>query len=375
MKYKLISLTLCCILFLTSCWDQRLLKESKIVYSSGYDLEKDNDILVTTVIRTNAQSSSDPTQAKSTNVILNSKGKTLSDNRLKLHRMIPGNYATNKLRVLVLGNTLAKQDIYPIFDIVYRDPRSSLGAKVVVAKGRADEILDLKMVEETLIGEDILNLITTAEQQTIVPEENVQSICTLIFDPGDDVVLPLIQKNEEKVVSIAGLALFNGHKYTGYNLLDEEPTLLLLLKNQLKKYARFTLEVNPNKKDIRERYISIQVKKNKPKMKISVSKKNKITINMNLKLEVEALEYPKDKLYSTKEVKKLNKELSKQLTIKTEKVIKKLQKSNCDALGIGRQLISFHPKVWKKIDWNKEYPNILIKPNVDVKIVGTGILE
>ncbi|WP_142289592.1 Ger(x)C family spore germination protein [Gottfriedia luciferensis] len=375
MKYKLISLTLCCMLFLTSCWDQRLLKESKIVYSSGYDLEKDDDILVTTVIRTNALASTDPTQAKTTNFILNSKGKTLSDNRLKLHRMIPGDYATNKLRVLVLGNTLAKQDIYPIFDIVYRDPRSSLGAKVVVAMGRADEILNLKMVEETLIGEDILKLITTAEQQTIVPEENVQSICTLIFDPGNDVVLPLIQKNEEKVVSIAGLALFNGQIYTGYNLLDEEPTLLLLLKNQLKKYARFTLEVNPKKKDIRERYISIQVKKNKPKMKISVSKKNKITINMNLKLEVEALEYPKDKLYSTKEVKKLNKELSKQLTIKTEKVIKTLQKSNCDALGIGRQLISFHPNVWKKIHWNKEYPNISIKPNVDVKIVGTGILE
>ncbi|PEJ53307.1 hypothetical protein CN692_21410 [Bacillus sp. AFS002410] len=375
MKYKLVVISLLCILPLTSCWDQRLLKESKLVYSMGYDLEEDDNILVTSVIKTNSQGSSDPSQVKTTNVIVDATGKTTSDSRLKVTRKVSGDYATNKTRVLLLGNDLAKQDIYPIFDVVYRDPRSSLGAKVIVAMGRAEEILKLNKVEESLVSEELLDLITTAESHTIVPIENVQTICTIMFDPGEDIVLPLIEKVDQNLIDISGLALFNGQKYTGYNLLDDEPTLLLLFKNQLKKYARFNLEVNPKEKDIRERYISIQVKKNQPKMNIEVSKENKITVKLNLKLEVNTLEYAHDELDSKKEINKLNKELSKQLTKKAEKVIKTLQESNCDVLGIGRQLISFHPEVWKKLDWNKDYAKITIKPKVEVSIVGTGILK
>ncbi|QKE72189.1 Ger(x)C family spore germination protein [Arthrobacter citreus] len=353
----------------------KALKESKLVYSAGYDLAEDNNVRVTAVIKADIQGGSDPSQVKSTNIIVNANGKTPGDARLKVTRKVAGDYATNKTRVLILGNELAKQDIYPIFDIVYRDPRSSLGAKVIVAKGQAEEILKLNKVEATLVSEEILDLITTAESHSIVPIENVQTICTIMFDPGEDIVLPLIEKVDKKLIDISGLALFNNHKYTGYNLLDDEPTLLLLFKNQMKKFARFNLEVSPKEKDIRERYISIQVKKNNPDMKIEVSKENKITVKLNLKLEVDTLEYAHDELDSKKEIDKLNKELSKQLTKKAEKVFKTVQESNCDALGIGRQLISFHPDVWKKMDWNKEYAKITIKPKVEVKIVGTGILK
>ena len=82
------------------------------------------------------------------------------------------------------------------------------------------------------------------------------------------------------------------------------------------KFARFNVEVGPKEKDVRERYITIEVRKNDPKMKIKVSKENKITVNLNLKLEVDALEYAHDELDSKKEIEKLNKALSKQLTKK-----------------------------------------------------------
>jgi Ger(x)C family germination protein len=375
MKYKIVLISLICLLPLTSCWDQRLLKESRLVYSAGYDLAADNNIKVTAVIKTNSQGGSDPSQVRTTNVFVTATGKTSGDARLKVTRKVSGDYATNKTRVLLLGDELAKQDIYPIFDIVYRDPRSSLGAKVIIAKGRAEEILKLNKVEATLVSEEVLDLITTAESHTIVPIENVQTICTIMFDPGEDIVLPLIEKIDDKLIDISGLALFNDQKYTGYNLLDDEPTMLLLFKNQMDKFARFNVEVSPKEKDIRERYISIEVRKNDPKMKIEISKENKITVNLNLKLEVDTLEYAHDELDSKKEIEMLNKALSKQLTKKAEKVIQTLQESNCDALGIGRQLISFHPDVWKKLDWNKAYRKITIKPKVEVKIVGSGILK
>ncbi|PGL71123.1 Ger(x)C family spore germination protein [Bacillus sp. AFS055030] len=375
MKYKLVLISLICILPLTSCWDQRLLKESRLVYSAGYDLIEDNNMLVTAVIKTNSQGGSDPTQVKTTNVIITSTGKTSSDARLKVTRKVAGDFTTNKTRVLLIGDELSKKDIYPIFDIVYRDPRSSLGAKVIITKGRAEDILKLSKVEESLVSEEILDLVMNAESHTNVPIENVQTICTIMFDPGEDIFLPLIEKDNDNLIDISGVALFNGQKYTGYNLLGDDPTMLLLFKDEMEKYARFNVKVSPKEKDIREQFITIQVKKNKPEMQINVSKENKITVNLNLKLDVDTLEYAHNELTSKKEIDKLNKILSKQLTKKAEKIFKTIQESNCDALGIGRELISFHPEVWKKLDWNKDYAKITIKPKVEVKIVGTGILK
>jgi len=375
MKYKICFLTFSCLLFLSSCWDQRLLKEAKVVYGFGGDLEKDGNMLLTAVIRTNSQSSKGTRQPESTNVIVQAVAPTLSDSRTKISRKISGDYAVSKTRLLLFSNEMAKEDIYPVLDIIYRDPRSSLGAKVVVSKGRSDEILKLKMIEETLISEEILKIITTAETYTIVPNENVQSICPTIFDPGEDIALPLVEKTKDNMIDVTGVALFNGRKYTGYNITEEDPTLLLLLKDQMKKFAKFTLNVNPKEKDMRNKFVSIDVKKSKIKKELKISKNNDITLDIKLNLKVETLEYPKDELSKKKVINRLNEEISKQLTAKARKIIQTLQEANCDFFGIGRDLIAFHPKVWKQIDWMKTYPKIKINPVVKVEVVGTGIIE
>ncbi|MGA9288711.1 MAG: hypothetical protein WBV93_10240, partial [Anaerobacillus sp.] len=42
---------LCSTVFLTSCWDQELLKESKLVYGAGFDYDSNNSIRTTFVVR------------------------------------------------------------------------------------------------------------------------------------------------------------------------------------------------------------------------------------------------------------------------------------------------------------------------------------
>ena len=75
------------------------------------------------------------------------------------------------------------------------------------------------------------------------------------------------------------------------------------------------------------------------------------------------------------ERKKLNKELSKQLTKEAKKITKKLQKANCDAFGIGRNLIAYHQDLWKKKNWHKDYEKVKFKPEVEVKILYSGVLK
>jgi spore germination protein KC len=364
-----------CTLFLTGCWDQQLLKDVRLVYGSSFDLDDDGGVQTTSIIRSLRQTSRGTSQVEAANVILSAKGSTVRETRGKLDKELAGEYGPNKTRVFVFGESLAKTDIYPILDELYRDPRSSLGAKPIIAKGRGEEILKLNKIEEILISEYLLELITSAEKNTMVSRETVQSICPVMFDPGQDFFLPIVKETDEGVVKIEGVGLFNGRKYTGIDLKDEDSTTLLLLKDQKSKFAKFTVEINPEAEYKSERYISIEVADMEHSMNIEMSNDTGVAADIHLDLKVKVTEYPKDHLTDPKEVKKLKNKLSRYFTEKTTDVIQTLQTANCDALGIGRELIAFHPKTWKQLNWKEKYPSIKITPNVNVEIVGKGIIN
>jgi hypothetical protein len=91
---------------------------------------------------------------------------------------------------------------------------------------------------------------------------------------------------------------------------------------------------------------------------------------LHLKINVE--EYPKGDV--PKDIERLNKVLSKEFTEEAKKVITKLQDANCDAFGIGRRLIAFHPKTWETLDKKNYFKNVKFKTNVKVEIIKQGIV-
>ncbi|MBP1931857.1 Ger(x)C family spore germination protein [Ammoniphilus resinae] len=362
-------------LILTGCWDQQLLKDSRLVYGSSFDVTKEGEIETTSAIRVIQLGSKGGGQPVAVNEIISGTGNTLRESRLEIDRILSGEYSPNKTRVFVLGEELAKKDIYPIFDILYRDPRSSLGSKVVVVKGKGSEIIKMNQIGQTLISEDIVELVKDAEKYTLVPNETVQSICTLMFDPGKDFYLPYIEKTGEKSIKVMGVALFNEQQYTGKTLSVKDSPMLLLLHDRKAKLTRLTLMVNPEEENRIKKYITIDIAGNKRDLKVSVDNKNKIHVNIDLHLKVNILEYAKNELSQPKEIEKLTKKLAEILTSKSTYVIDQLQDANCDALGIGRELMAYYPESIKGENWEKMYPMIDFQTNVYVDIIGTGIIK
>ncbi|MFS0775036.1 hypothetical protein ABC255_03200 [Neobacillus sp. 3P2-tot-E-2] len=60
-------------------------------------------------------------------------------------------------------------------------------------------------------------------------------------------VLPYLERVESDKVQVAGVALFNGDKYTGKTLSKEKSGLLLSLMNQLDKTNRMALVLGSKK--------------------------------------------------------------------------------------------------------------------------------
>lgn len=357
------------LLILPGCWDRDPLKDAKLVYGYAYDVTPEGK-LVSTISFREAVPGPNP-QPKTEN--WPSMGDTPRQNRDHLDTQISGNFRSYKQRVSLFGEELAKQDLYPQLDVIFRDPKNPVDNQIAVVKGKATEVLQLKKVGETMIAEYLEKLITSNENLTKIPRVTPQTIWPLILDPGQDFALPYLGKVDNKV-RVLGIAMFHGHRFTG-PLIGSDATLYLLLKGEKGETTRFTEMVNPERKPHVEKYISIDVKSVDNKMDVKVKPDRQVDVDLDLRLNVAIVEYAPDRLFSNRERAQLEKKLSKALTKQAHKVVKQMQQARFDGFGVGRQLMAHHPDVWKKIDWQTAYRKVRFHPSVQVQVVGNGIIE
>ncbi|MBS4189906.1 Ger(x)C family spore germination protein [Bacillus sp. FJAT-49705] len=358
-------------LLLTGCWDQDLLKDARLIYGGGFDLEPNGKILSTFVIRDVPVSE----QQSPKNELIYTVGNTPREARHKADNQISRNIRTYRNRILIIGEELAKQDVHQLLDVFYRDPKSPFNARIGVAEGKAKDILSLKKVGNVLIAEEIDELINSKEKTTTVPKVTIETIFPVMMDPGEDFVLPYIMKKGKRV-DVSNSAMFHKYQFTG-TLNPDESTMYLLLKDEKGKMATLTKKISIEKDQKKVyNFMTFNVEKSKRRMKVLIQPDDQITVRLDLKLKVSVLEFPKDLLDDKKRVARLNQILSKEMTDLANKTLKKMQKARCDGLGIGRQLIAFHPDTWKKQkeDWGSNYQKVHFVPKIQVEIIKKGII-
>lgn len=375
MKIKRLFMISICLLLTTGCWDQNLMKDATLIQTITFDQTDEGEFLlgfaIPNIYRNSMDSGQETEAINSEN--LSTVANTPREGRMKLNTEIPGNLDSSKNKLVLFGEQFAKGDIYPSLDVIWRDPRSSLSAKLAVVKGKAFDTLSIQPRVESNISQNILYLIRSTETNTIIPEESIQTLASEILDPGEDIVLPLLKISRNgTTIDVAGVALFDDRKLSG-TLSQEESTLFLLLNNKQSKYARFTQNVNGNKELKMNNFISLNVDDIKRKLHVSVNDRGEVFVNLNLHLKVIVEEYPIGNVPN--KVDQLNNKLSNTFTNNAEEVIKKLQEANCDAFGIGRRLIAFHHDTWKEKDKTNYFKDVKFKSKVDVEIIQHGIVK
>lgn len=355
---------------LSGCWDQQLLKDTRIVDTSSLDLDPEGKLEATSSI---VEVSGSQSGNKNLNEIQSGKGNTTRQLRDILDRKISGIYSASKLRVTLMGEALARQGIYPYLDVYYRDPRSALNARIAIVEGTAHDILTSKKSGTKLIGEHFNKLISSSERRTIVPAVNLQLICPPLLDEGDDFALPYISK-DTTTPSIYGIALFSGDKMTG-TLKSEDSMLYLLMADKLAKTASVTLKINEEGSRNPEKYIAIDIQNLKRKLKVNVQNNRNIKVMLDLKLKIAVIEYAKDHLNDKQNLVQLDKKLSEELTRRAQVITQKMLQAKHDGFGIGRRVMAYYPNTWKRLHWVEDYPKVEFVPKVTVRIVKHGIMN
>jgi Ger(x)C family germination protein len=345
--------------------------------ASSSDLSSDGKLLYAASFPRSTQGGNGGAQQQQQVVeIVSATANTIREAQMKIDSRISGTFDSSKLRVLLIGEALAKQDIYSFLDVLYRNPKTALSARPAVVEGMAIDLINLKLIGGEEISKYLLNSLQSLQDLTIVGDENIESLCSKMLDPGQDFLITYIKLDKSKSrASVKGLAMFHGNKFSGKHLTVDQSIMYHLMENKKGKMARFTKKVNSSPKSFMHNYITVNVKKMRRELKVNVKKSGEINAHLHLNLKVDVIEYPQDQLASQKEIEKLKETLSKEFTKEAEMVIKKIQEANCDGLGIGRRLIAFYPNTWKKLNWDEDYPKVQITPSVHVDIISHGIID
>ncbi|WP_408895012.1 Ger(x)C family spore germination protein [Paenibacillus taichungensis] len=356
----------------TGCWDQDSLKDARLANASAYDITSEGEIKQTLEIVDDFESE----QGNSDNEIHSGTGRSVRQSTDRIRAKVTGDIRFFKYGMILYGNKLAQNDIYPYLDVLYREPDYPTShVKIGIVDGAAGDLLQQKRVGSILIGEFITKKIKSLEELCIFPEMTLETLLPPMLDPGQDFALPYLYQDGEEIAA-RGIALFHDQKFTG-SLNTEQGPLYVIMSGKWNKAARFVKKIHSGPSNDPRNYVTYEAntEKIKRKLNVKVGNDSQIDVSLRVNLPVTIVEYPRDHLQEKGTIERLNRQLSEAMTRDAEVIIQTLQRSGCDSFGIGRQLIAHYPDLWKQLDWNKEYAQVRFHPEVKVKVIGSGVLN
>ncbi len=340
-------------LLLGGCWDERLYKNSSVVSLSGFE-GRTGDV-------TAYYAYPEATTEEMKTIVITGKGVSPRAVRQDAELKVEQTLDLSVLATVLISEETAKDDIYEYIDIYYRDATNPITSKLAIIQGELKPFFELSEKFQSTTGEFYNRFILSLEDNSLVIPYTVQTAGSILYEPAQDLALPYMKMDEGNRPVADGIALFSGRHFTGETLSATQGVLLNILNDTLGRTARisYLYEGSP---------VSILI--NRSKRDINVSERE---IEINNKLEVVVSEFPKDHLKEKKIRTALQRFLSEKVEEDMNEMMKKLQKAKSDAIGVGRVVRAYHPRLYQE-DWSEHFSTLNITVNVEVEIVKTGIL-
>lgn len=265
-------------------------------------------------------------------------------------------------KVYILSEDSAIEGISEVIDVLFRNPEINDTAYMIICKGKAEDLLKLKVPQYPSSCDYIEGIIKNlTEQYFFSGDFQVINEYVRLDSPGRTIIMPYITIEEAKP-KVSGMAYFKGDKLAG--VIDMQDSKYLNLLNSNGKKGIFTIK---NSKNENIDY-GCSVKR-----KVICTKAEKgcnFTIKLSLKGNIIADESKLKIIEKPTDLALVQKEFANNIKKGCEDFIKKMQEDyKVDLLELGRIAAS---KYGRDNNYKDIIENSKIKVQVDVKIESQG---
>jgi spore germination protein len=370
-KKRFIAVYLLPFFSLTGCAEPQILEEIGLVTTVGYDVGEKGLINGTAV-----ELKIEP-DAKTDIKVVESRAYSIRGLKTEANKKTSKRLLSGQLRVIVLGEELAKQGVLHVSETLTKDPSISDLAYLSIAEGEARDLLKLKDEHIPDISMHLYRLIEQNTEGELMPSATLQEVLHRYYTEGRDPFMPILKKIDKEVV-FSGVGIFKDDRLVGRISTDQ--SFYLKLINDKYKAGSTDLVFMSESPKLRgmsqtegKTVISLDTIHSSSDIKL-INKKN-LEFEIKVKLNARLIDINSDiDLTKSNKIKLFEKEVSKEMEKRIEKLISYCQSKNSDVIGLGEVYrVSVRNSKLTKKKWHEMYPNAKVNVNVDFKMMRSGI--
>lgn len=366
---------------LTGCWSRKELNDLALVMALGIDLVPEGYAVTAQVLNPSEAGNQKGASSGSLPVVTyKSVGRTVPDALQRMLSMTPRMLYLSHIRVLVLGEALARSGVSNALDFISRDHQLRTDFFLLVAKNSsASKILEIVTPFEHIPANSLYSSILVSHKKwAATGKVTLQQFITELERGGSNPIMSGVQlygdtdngesaKNVQSIspktlIQHAGIAVFKKDKLVGW------------LGEPLSKSVNYTLNDvdstvgNVPGPDGGTAGFIVYRADTSMDIKLNDQGQPEFTVRLNIEANLTTVEGTLD-LNKPSSIEDIEKNLEKRFNDRMASDIREIQqKYNSDIFGFGEALHRKYPKVWK--DYRDHWADTFktVKINVQSKV-------
>lgn len=375
-----VKLIFCCLILslLPGCLGGREINDLEIVVGIAVDKgqEPGSIILTAQIVKPSemGKSSRDSSSGKDNKAYwnVNYTGETVFEAARQITHITGNKLFLAHEQVVIFGKDIAEESIQKYIDFFLRANTVRPSTLVLVAEGRASDILDTVSGKEKLPAINAAKLISHYDFTSQLYEINLNNFAERLLSNTTSPIAPLIKvvaADKDKDVSVSGMAVFNRGKMVGKLDQDETRGLLWVLDKVISGVINVPVPDGQGK-------AALEIIDAKSEI-TPVIDGDKIFINIKVREKATLAEQSTtENLATVRGLEALQKSQAEAIRQEILAACNKSRELNSDIFGFGDMLHKKYGKQWNTMEgqWKDIYPTIKLNIDVQTKIIGTDLL-
>ncbi|KKI88459.1 spore gernimation protein GerC [Bacillus sp. SA1-12] len=386
---KGLSILILLLCLLSGCWNRKELNDLAIVVGMGVDISNDQYVVTTQVVNPGQVAAKQAGGQKAPVILYQQKGDTLFEAIRRTTTVSPRKLYFPHLRILVIGEELAKKGLKDTLDWLSRDHDVRTDFYIVVAKdSKAENVLKVMTALENIPANKLFSSLEASEKawapsmtvtlDELIPElasEGKQSHLTglkIIGNPHEGETIENVQEIEPAVqLQYSNIAVFKEDKLIGWLNEGESKGLNYILGNVKSTIGEMACPEGKGK-------IGVEVLRTKSDLKAKIENGSpKGTINIQIEGNIGDVQCKKLDLSKTKTIYQIEKKAENEVNKLLRTTLSTVQDDfEVDIFGFGEAIQRSNPDFWdkNKKDWDKKFTDMPIDLKITVKIRRVGTI-
>lgn len=376
---------------MSGCWGKRELNEIGIVVATGVDIEPNGDFRITVIsiqpVQANQQGSE-----KSIAWIGTATGKSIMDASKNLRRTAMRTLVWFHNRLIILSEELARTRLEEAMGYFTSNREIRLGSYVLISEERAEDTLQIPADIELNLAGELEGIIENGREwsKTYVADLR-EFLMSLAEKRKDSITARLGYYDTARSTYSTNREMYErsslrGKKFgvaflSGSAVIKENKMVGWMNEKETRGYMWIAGEVTPGstivKGSEKTGFLTLETVNSSSKME-SQAEGDKVIMNIEVKVRGRIVEQTVDGtlLLAEENMKRQEQDFARLIENEMKQVVTKVQKEyNADIFGFEDDVFRRHPEVWMRVgeDWDRIFPNLEVRYNVEVTIQRTGI--